>query len=195
MNITLANPTEMIRRGAPRVIHSEEQLEEYTRALFQLTAKRKLTSADEEAIELLTVLIDRYESTHYAMPEADPAEVLRFLLEHNGLSQREVAADLGGESVVSLILAGKRQMNRDHIARLSRRFHVSPAAFFCPSSSNPADAISSIKARHSVEQQSDEGYAIQKPPSRATRLRRTQAEARKPALRTNSRATKRRELP
>jgi HTH-type transcriptional regulator/antitoxin HigA len=177
MNIALANPTEMIQRGAPRVIHSDEELEEYTRALFQLTAKRKLTSVDEEAIELLTVLIDRYESTHYAIPEADPAEVLRFLLEHNGLSQRDVAADLGGESVVSLILGGKRQMNRDHIARLSHRFQVSPAAFFGPSSSNRADAIPNGNASYFVEQQSGGGYAIRKPTSRATTLRRTQAEA------------------
>ena len=39
MSRTLANPTEMIRLGAPRVIHSEEDLAAYTEALFELTAK------------------------------------------------------------------------------------------------------------------------------------------------------------
>jgi HTH-type transcriptional regulator/antitoxin HigA len=38
--------------------------------------------------------------------------------------------ELGSESTVSLVLSGKRQLNRDHIARLSRRFHVSPSVFF-----------------------------------------------------------------
>ena len=46
------------------------------------------------------------------------------------LSQRDIAAELGSESTVSLVLSGKRRLNRDHIARLSQRFHVSPSVFF-----------------------------------------------------------------
>jgi HTH-type transcriptional regulator/antitoxin HigA len=64
------------------------------------------------------------------VPDADPIDVLRFLLDQNGLSQRDIAAELGSESTVSLVLSGKRRLNRDHIARLSRRFHVSPSVFF-----------------------------------------------------------------
>jgi HTH-type transcriptional regulator/antitoxin HigA len=64
------------------------------------------------------------------VPDAAPIDVLRFLLEQNGLSQRDIAAELGSESTVSLVLSGKRRLNRDHIARLSQRFRVSPAVFF-----------------------------------------------------------------
>jgi HTH-type transcriptional regulator / antitoxin HigA len=130
MSTPLANPAEMIRMGAPRIIRSDEELAEYTEALFELTAKTNPTAIDEEAIELIGLLIDRYESERYPIPRAEPAEVLRFLLEHNSLSQRDIAPELGSESTVSLVLSGKRQLNRDHIARLSRRFHVSPAVFF-----------------------------------------------------------------
>ena len=130
MSRALANPTEMIRRGAPRLIHSDEELAKYAEELFKLTAKSRPTQAEEEAIELLTLLIERYEAERYPVPDADPIDVLRFLLEQNGLSQRDIAAELGSESTVSLVLSGKRQLNRDHIARLSRRFHVSPAVFF-----------------------------------------------------------------
>jgi HTH-type transcriptional regulator/antitoxin HigA len=134
MSTVLANPTEMIRQGAPRLIHSDEELAEYTRSLFELTAKPDLTPYEEEAIELITLLVERYEQEHYPIPAAEPAEVLRFLLEQNGLSQRDIAAELGSESTVSLVLSGKRQLNRDHIARLSQRFNVSPAVFFGASS-------------------------------------------------------------
>ena len=134
MSTVLANPTEMIRQGAPRLIHSDEELAEYTRTLFELTAKADPTPDEEEAIELMTLLVERYEQEHYSIPEAEPAEVLRFLLEQNGLSQRDIAAELGSESTVSLVLSGKRQLNRDHIARLSRRFNVLPAVFFGVSS-------------------------------------------------------------
>jgi HTH-type transcriptional regulator/antitoxin HigA len=130
MSATLANPTEMIRQGAPRIIRSDAELAEYTEALFELTAKPDPTPDEEEAIDLIGLLVDRYESQHYPIPEAEPADVLRFLLEHNSLSQRDIAPELGSESTVSLVLSGKRQLNRDHIARLSRRFNVSPAVFF-----------------------------------------------------------------
>jgi HTH-type transcriptional regulator / antitoxin HigA len=46
------------------------------------------------------------------------------------VQQRDIAAELGSESTVSRVLSGKRQLNRHHIARLSRRFHVSPSVFF-----------------------------------------------------------------
>ncbi|HEY1902489.1 MAG TPA: helix-turn-helix domain-containing protein [Terracidiphilus sp.] len=130
MSTVLADPAEMMRRGAPRLIRNDEELAEYTQALFDLTAKAEPTPDEEEAIELMTLLVERYEQEHYPVPGAEPADVLRFLLERNGLSQRDVAAELGSESTVSLVLSGKRQLNRDHIARLSERFGVSPAVFF-----------------------------------------------------------------
>jgi HTH-type transcriptional regulator/antitoxin HigA len=120
----------MIHRGAPHVIHSDEDLAEYTNALFNLTAKEETTPDEDEAIELLTLLIERYESERFPLPASDPIGVLRFLMERNGLSQKDLIPEFGVESTVSLVLTGKRNMNRDHIARLSERFHVSPAVFF-----------------------------------------------------------------
>ena len=134
MSKTLANPAEMIRCGAPRLIHTDAELAEYTEVLFELTAKANPMPEEEEAIELMTLLVERYEAERFPVPEAEPLDVLKFLLEQNSLSQRDIASELGSESTVSLVLSGKRQLNRDHIARLSRRFNVSPAVFFGVSS-------------------------------------------------------------
>lgn len=130
MNTALADPVAMIQKGAPHVIHSDEQLERYTDALFELTAKRRRTRAEDEAVALLTLLIERYESERYPVPDASPAEVLRFLMESNQLMQRDLAKELGSETTVSLVLSGKRSLTRRQIERLSQRFHVSPAVFF-----------------------------------------------------------------
>lgn len=130
MSTMLADPVEMIRQGAPHLLHSDEELAEYTAVLFGLTAKPSLSPEEEEAVELLTLLIERYESQRYPIPEASPTEVLRFLLESHGLTQRDLIPELGSESTVSLVLAGKRSLTRSHIVRLSERFHVSPAVFF-----------------------------------------------------------------
>lgn len=177
MSTMLANPAEMIRQGAPRLIHSDEELAEYTAALFDLTAKANPTPAEEEAIALMTLLIDRYESERYPVPAAGPADVLRFLLEQNGLSQRDIAPELGSESTVSLVLSGKRQLNRDHIARLSGRFHVSPAVFF--GVTYPQDWRASMaKDEFFIERRDQGDYAIRRPGSeRASAILPTQAEA------------------
>jgi HTH-type transcriptional regulator / antitoxin HigA len=130
MSPSLANPVEMIRRGAPHVIRSEQALEEYTEALLELTSQQNRDEEQEEAIELLTLLIEQYENEEYAIPDAGPQEVLRFLIDQNGLSQKDLVSEFGAESTISLVLAGKRKLTRDHIARLSERFNVSPAVFF-----------------------------------------------------------------
>lgn len=130
MSTALANPSEMIRRGAPHLIHSDDELATYTQALFNLTSTADPTRDDEEAIALLSLLIEQYESYTYRIPDADPIDILRSLLDQHGLSQRDLASDLGSETTVSLILSGRRQLTRDHIARLSHRFHVEPSVFF-----------------------------------------------------------------
>ncbi len=130
MSTALANPAAMIHQGAPRIIRNDRELEEYTQTLFRLTAKKKPTRDEDEAIELLTLLIEKYEAEQYPIPESGPAEVLKFLMESHSLNQKDLTPEFGAESTVSLVLSGKRRMNRDHIAALAKRFKVSPAVFF-----------------------------------------------------------------
>jgi HTH-type transcriptional regulator/antitoxin HigA len=137
----------MIRRGAPRLLRSDEELTEYSRALFSLTSKPKPTAAEQEAIDLLTLLVEQYETVRYPLPEARAAEVLRLLMERNGVSEGKLTPEVGFQASASLILLGKRQLNRGHIARLSRRFHVSPAVFFDEKSAIPLRRKIKKKAR------------------------------------------------
>lgn len=125
----LADPVEMVKLGAPRVIRTDAELQQYTDALFRLTAKAKPSRAERDAIDLLSLLIERYESEHHALPDASPVEILRFLMEQHGLTQRDLRIELGSESLVSLILSGKRNLTVPHMHALAKRFHV-PAAVF-----------------------------------------------------------------
>jgi HTH-type transcriptional regulator/antitoxin HigA len=137
MSTTLADPVDMIRRGAPRLIHSREEFAEYTRALLSLTAKPKPTAAEQEAINLLTLLIGHYETVRYPIPKGSPVEVLRQLLKRNGLLQSALTPEFGCSAVTSQVMRGDRQFTRSHIARLSKRFNVSPAVFFDEASAVP----------------------------------------------------------
>src|SRR6266481_5538657 len=64
-----------------------------------------------DLLDLLATQIEAYERQQPTMPEATPIEVLRYLMEEHGLTQADIAEDLGGQSVVSAILRGKRQLN------------------------------------------------------------------------------------
>jgi HTH-type transcriptional regulator/antitoxin HigA len=78
----------------------------------------------------LTTLIAAYEEENHPIPDASPIDVLRTLIEANDLRQKDLAVIFGSESIVSEVLHGKREINRNHIEKLSKRFNVSPAVFF-----------------------------------------------------------------
>lgn len=129
MSTVLADPAEMIAHGAPRVIHNDAELEAYTNALFGLTALERPSRSEMEAIELLTLLVERYEQEHYSIPAADPASVVRFLIENQNLTQRDLIPQFGSESAVSMFLAGKRNLTLEQVRRLSLRFKLPTDVF------------------------------------------------------------------
>jgi HTH-type transcriptional regulator/antitoxin HigA len=129
MSTVLASPAEMIAQGAPRVIHNEAELEAYTDSLFQLTALENPSAPEAEAIELLTLLIESYEETHYPVPSAGPVVLVRFLIDQQHLTQRDLVPQFGSESAVSMFLAGQRKLTLAQVRRLSARFKL-PADLF-----------------------------------------------------------------
>jgi len=124
MSTILANPAEMISRGAPHVIHNDAELEAYTEALFRLTALESPSTPEVEAIDLLTLLVERYEREHYPIPAADPVSVVRFLIEQQSLTQRDLIPQFGSESAVSMFLSGERKLTVEQIRSLSTRFNL-----------------------------------------------------------------------
>ncbi len=111
------------------MVHNDEELEAYTTALFQLTALEKPSGPETEAIELLTLLVERYEQKHYPIPAANPVSVVRFLMEGQGLKQRDLVAQFGSESAVSMFLAGQRKLTLEQVRKLRARFKL-PADVF-----------------------------------------------------------------
>jgi HTH-type transcriptional regulator/antitoxin HigA len=116
--------------SSPMPITSERQHQEYLSVLDKLSSKDDPTSEEEKYAQVLVTLIEAYEEEHHSVPDASPAEVLRALMEANNLRQKDLAPVFGSESIVSEVLRKKREINKNHIEKLSRRFHVSPAVFF-----------------------------------------------------------------
>ena len=114
----------------PVPITSERQHAEYLSVLDKLAEKSAPSREEDQYARVLMTLIEAYEEEHHPIPEASPVDVLRTLMEANGLRQKDLASIFGSESVVSEVLSEKREINKGHIEKLSKRFGLSPAVFF-----------------------------------------------------------------
>lgn len=84
---------------------------------------------DNEAHPLAEVLdycadqVKTYEDEHFPIPEAEPREVLRFLMDQHGLKQEDLS-DCAPQGRISDILHGRRPISKDIAKSLARRFNV-----------------------------------------------------------------------
>lgn len=78
--------------------------------------------------EITMELIQRWEDEHVVIPDAEPKEVLRFLLEENDLKQKDLS-DIASPTLISDILAGRRDISRALAKNLANRFNINASAF------------------------------------------------------------------
>src|SRR5438094_9320187 len=109
----------LIKDEAPKTISSSQQHEAYISRLLELQRKAHRTAEETETAKLLIVLIADYEGKHFTIEKASAVEVLRGLMDKNGVRQKDLAKGLGGESIASLILTEERQLHRQEMATLS----------------------------------------------------------------------------
>lgn len=79
-------------------------------------------------IDMLSNLIESYESQHFQIAESTGIEALKYLMDVHHLSQSDLP-EIGSQGVVSEILKGKRHLNLRQIKALSKRFNVNPSTF------------------------------------------------------------------
>lgn len=121
---------ELLSREKPEVISGEQQNRLYVERLEKLTAKKSISLAEKKLIALFTVLVEQYEAKHDPVPDAEPTAIIRHLMEARNLRQKDLLDVFGTESIASEVLRGKRELTKQHIRRLSRKFNASPAVFF-----------------------------------------------------------------
>jgi len=81
-----------------------------------------------DVLDYLADQVKAYEDEKFQIPEAEPKEVLRFLMEQHGLKQEDLG-DCAPQSRISDILSGKRSISKEIAKRLAHRFHVRADVF------------------------------------------------------------------
>jgi HTH-type transcriptional regulator/antitoxin HigA len=113
----------------PHVIRTDEDNARALRRIDELMRRDDLSAAELEIVDLLSLLVERYEEQRYTGKAATPLEIVRELMAANGVTQSEIAELIGSKGVASEMLSGKREISKGQALKLSERFHV-PAAVF-----------------------------------------------------------------
>lgn len=117
-----------------KVVKTEEQYDEYCDILKELVfSKKQLTPEEEDVVDLLTVLIERWDAEHNTFDELDPVVMLRSFMEDWKMKSVDMAKMLSvSPSLISDVLNYRRGFSKEMIRKLSERFKVDQKLFNRP---------------------------------------------------------------
>jgi HTH-type transcriptional regulator/antitoxin HigA len=116
-----------------KVIKSLKQYKAYCNVLETLVVAKRKSQVHQDTIELLTLLIEKWDEEHNSFSEADPVELLGYLMKENKMKAVDLAGELEiSKSLISDILNYRRGLSREVIRKLASRFKVSQELFNKP---------------------------------------------------------------
>src|SRR5690554_2822458 len=100
--------------------------EDYDQALERLEMIFDATLGTEEGdeLEVLGILIDKYENEHFPIDLPDPIEAIKFRMEQMDYTQNDLANIIGLKSRASEILNRKRKLSLEMIRKIHENIHI-----------------------------------------------------------------------
>jgi HTH-type transcriptional regulator / antitoxin HigA len=114
------------------IIKNKSQYDQYCNQL-EILLGRANTEPFQDEIDLLTLLIEKYDEEHTAFKETDPIIMLRSFMQDHNLKPQDMTQILGiSKGYVSDILNYKKGLSKDVIRKLADYFKVRQEAFNRP---------------------------------------------------------------
>ena len=100
---------------------------DYERALAEVEVLwgAKAGTLEGDRLDILATLIEAYETAHYPMDPPDPIEAIKFRIEQQGLSRKDLEKVLGTRTRVSEVLNRKRGLSINMIRALHEKLGIS----------------------------------------------------------------------
>jgi HTH-type transcriptional regulator / antitoxin HigA len=119
---------DLLAQHQPKAIETE--VENEAAIMLAESLEHRQRSPEEDALlELLIILIEKFEDASYPMPNVEPDRMLLHLMEARNMKQEELVGVIGSRGVVSEIVNGKRSISKAQAKALGQMFHVSPSLF------------------------------------------------------------------
>jgi HTH-type transcriptional regulator / antitoxin HigA len=84
----------------------------------------KPNSIEADELDILVTLIEKYEQVHYPIPEPDPIEAIKFMMEQRGMTDKDLGILLKSRSRVSELFKRKRSLTIKQIRLLQDCLHI-----------------------------------------------------------------------
>jgi HTH-type transcriptional regulator / antitoxin HigA len=95
-------------------------------------------TAEGDRLDILATLIDAYEAEHYPMDPPDPIEAIRFRMEQQGLTRKDLEPLIGTRTRVAEVLNRKRSLSIGMIRRLHDHLGISAEVLIRPTRADEA---------------------------------------------------------
>jgi len=106
-------------------IKTKKQYETALETIYNLLQKNlKSNSKDSDELEILSILVEKYEEKNYKIDLPDPVEAIKFRMDALGLSQNDLSEYMGFKSRVSEILNKKRKLSLPMIRTLNEKLNI-----------------------------------------------------------------------
>ena len=113
------------------IIKNKEQYDNYCNILEELVIQENQNAQDE--IDLLTLLIEKWDNEHSTLKDSDPIEILKSLMAEQDLKSKDLVDIVGlTKGTISKILNYNKGLSKDTIRKLSDYFKVSQETFNRP---------------------------------------------------------------
>ena len=93
----------------------------------------KTGTPEGDRLDVLATLVDAYEAEHYPMDPPDPIEAIKFRMEQQGLTRRDLEEIIGTRTRIAEVLNRKRGLSIAMIRRLHARLGISADVLIRPS--------------------------------------------------------------
>jgi HTH-type transcriptional regulator / antitoxin HigA len=124
-------------RAEVRPIRSNADYEAALKEVERLWGAKSETR-NGDRLDVLATLIDAYEADHFPVDPPDPIEAIKFRMEQQNLTRRDLEEIIGTRTRVAEVLSGKRGLSIGMIRRLHERLGISAEVLIRPSRNRAA---------------------------------------------------------
>jgi HTH-type transcriptional regulator / antitoxin HigA len=113
-----------------RPLRSDRDLDRAIAMIDRLLARSRLAGVEEDYLDVLSDLVEKYEDQHFPVEPISGLDALRHLVDSSGKTRATIAAEAGlPVSTLSEVLLGRRRLNTRHIDILARYFRIDAGTF------------------------------------------------------------------
>ncbi len=98
-------------------VKNDRELNHALKRIDELWGAKPNTSRGDE-LDVLMLIVEKYEDENFAIPSSDPIEAIKFLMEQNSLSRKDLELYIGTSGRVSEVLNKKRNLTLAMIKKL-----------------------------------------------------------------------------